>query len=64
MARGPAVRLDLLARQQERLISDVGGLRDDMRVLTAIVLRQEGTLHSLLDQVRAMVTRDVVSAQR
>jgi hypothetical protein len=58
------VSLDLLARQQERLISDVAGLRDDMRVLTAIVLRQEGTLSSLLDQVRAMVAQAQRTADR
>ena len=51
------VSLELLARQQERLISDMAGLRDDMRVLTAIVLRQENTLNSLLDQLRAMVAQ-------
>jgi hypothetical protein len=51
------VSLDLLTRQQERLITDVAGLRDDMRVLTAIVLRQENTLNSVLDQLRAMVAQ-------
>lgn len=56
MAEEP-VSLELLARQQERLITDVAGLRDDMRVLTAIVLRQENTLHSVLDQLRAMVAQ-------
>lgn len=52
-----SVSLELLARQQERLISDVASLRDDMRVLTAIVLRQENTLNSVLDQLRAMVAQ-------
>jgi hypothetical protein len=32
------VSLKLLVRQQERLITDVAGLRDDLSVLTAIVL--------------------------
>jgi hypothetical protein len=63
MATEP-VSLELLARQQERLISDVAGLRDDMRVLTAIVLRQEGTLTNLLDQVRAMVAQAQRTADR
>jgi hypothetical protein len=35
--------LNFLARQIERLINDVGSFRDDMRVLTAMMLRQDNT---------------------
>ena len=63
MAAEP-VSLELLARQQERLISDVSGLRDDMRVLTAIVLRQENTMNSVLDQLRAMVAQSQRTTDR
>jgi hypothetical protein len=48
------VGLGLLAHQQRRIITGLGGLRDDMQVLTTIVLRQDGTLTALLDEVRAM----------
>jgi ubiquinone biosynthesis protein UbiJ len=46
--------LNFLARQVERLINDVGSLRDDMRVLTAMVLRQDHTLARLVEEVRAV----------
>ncbi|MBV9554197.1 MAG: hypothetical protein JO032_15565 [Alphaproteobacteria bacterium] len=36
---------------------DIRGLREDMRVLTAIVLRHENTLVDMLQQVRAMVSQ-------
>jgi hypothetical protein len=35
--------LNFLARQNERLITDVVSLRDDMRVVTAIVMRLDNT---------------------
>jgi hypothetical protein len=53
--------LNFLARQNERLITDVASLRDDMRVLTAIVMRldntrerQEGLLTDMLREIQAM----------
>jgi hypothetical protein len=55
------VDLTFLARQGERILSEIEMLRrdntsfrDDMRVLTAMVLRQDGTLARLLDEVRAV----------
>jgi hypothetical protein len=45
--------LNFIARQIERLVSDVAGVRDDMAVLTSIVLRQDGTLTALLQETRA-----------
>jgi hypothetical protein len=46
--------LNFLARQIERLINDVGSVRDDMCVLTAMVLRQDHTLARLVEEVRAV----------
>jgi hypothetical protein len=46
--------LALIARQQRQIITDLGTLREDMSVLTAIVLRQDSTLTALLTEVRAM----------
>ena len=45
--------LMFLARQIERLVSDVASLRDDMAVLTAVVMRQDGTLAAVLQETRA-----------
>jgi hypothetical protein len=47
------VDLNFLARQLQRLATDVASLRDDMQVLTSIVLRQDGTLTALLQETRA-----------
>jgi chromosome segregation ATPase len=56
--------LNFLARQNERLITDVGSLRDDMRVLTAIVMRLDNTperheslLADMLREIQAMNAR-------
>jgi len=46
--------LSLLARQQRQLLSEMGSLRDDLAVLTAIAMRQDGTMAALLTEVRAM----------
>lgn len=46
--------LEFLARQMARIQTDVGGLREDMQVLTSIVLRQDATLTALLGEVRAV----------
>ena len=43
----------LLAREQRQIIPDLGVLRDDMAVLTAIV-RQDGPLGAPLSEVRAI----------
>jgi len=54
MSDEAAPDLSLLARQQRQLLSEMGGMRDDLAVLTAIVMRQDGTLAALLAEVRAM----------
>jgi hypothetical protein len=58
------VSLEFLGAQMERLLAgqaaireDIRGLREDMRVLTAIVLRHENTLVDMLTQIRAMVSQ-------
>jgi len=48
------VDLSLLARQQQQILTEMGGMRDDLVVLTAIAMRQDGTLAALLTEVRAM----------
>ena len=40
--------LTLLARQQRQILTELGSMRDDMAVLTAIALRQDSTLTALL----------------
>jgi len=45
--------VSFLARQTERLMTDVGSLRDDVAVLTAIVLRLDGSMTALLQEMRA-----------
>ena len=46
--------LSLLARQQRQILTEMGSMRDDLAVLTAIAMRQDGTLAALLAEVRAM----------
>ena len=51
------VDLEFLARQIERVINDVAGLRDDMMVVLARLDRIDATTHSLVTEVRAMHSR-------
>ena len=51
------VNLNFLARQSQRLTSDVASIRDDLQVLTSIVLRLDGTLTALLQETRATHTQ-------
>jgi hypothetical protein len=50
----PEIDLAYIGRALQRLTNDVGSLRDDMNVLTAIVMRQDATLNALLNEVRAI----------
>ena len=45
--------LNFIARQNERILTELGSLRDEVRVQGAILLRADGTLSSLLDEMRA-----------
>lgn len=46
--------LELLARQQQRVLDEIGSMRDDMQVLTAMVMRLDGTVGLVLTELRAM----------
>jgi hypothetical protein len=49
-----SIDLAYIGRALQRLNADIGSLRDDMAVLTAIVMRQDTTLSTLLTEIRAM----------
>ncbi len=49
--------LSFVTRQIERLMTDVASVRDDMAVLTAIVLRLDGSMTALLQETRATHTQ-------
>jgi hypothetical protein len=51
------VTLEFLGAQMERMLARQETLQEDMRVLTAIVLRHENTLVDMLQQVRTMVAQ-------
>ena len=59
-----SVDLNFIARYLQRLVSDVASLRDDMNVLTSIVLRQDNTLTGLLNETRATHTQIQRLAER
>lgn len=59
-----AITLEFLAAQQRRMLDEMAAMRDDIKVLTAIVLRHETTLlrldemlNGMLQQMRAMVAQ-------
>ena len=56
--REERVTLEFPGKQLERVIAEQNSTRDDLRVLTTIVLRLEGTLNGVLDQLHAMVSQD------
>jgi hypothetical protein len=45
--------LTLLATQQRQILTEVGSIRDDIAVLSTIVLRLDGTLTGLVPELRA-----------
>lgn len=49
-----AIDLAFLARQSERMMTDLASLRDDMAALTAIVMRLDGSMVTLLQEVRVV----------
>lgn len=51
------INLEFISRQLERVLTDNASLRDDIRVLTAMMLRVDYTLTLLLDEVRAIHTQ-------
>jgi hypothetical protein len=55
------ITLEFLARRNERLISEIGSLRDEMRVMSAILMRRDvsfeksdGTIAALLNELHAI----------
>jgi hypothetical protein len=45
--------LNFLARQNERILTEIASLRDDMPVLTAMLMRLDGSHTALLQETRA-----------
>jgi hypothetical protein len=57
----PQIDLEYIGRSLQRLTGEVASVRDDMNVLTAIVMRmdsamgrQDATMAALLTEIRAM----------
>jgi hypothetical protein len=48
------IDLNLLARQNERVLTELRGLRDDMRVLTVMAQRHDHSLAAVLEELRAI----------
>lgn len=55
------ITLEFLARQQQRMLEEMGvtrgemgSMHDDMQVLTAMVMRLDGTVGLVLTELRAM----------
>ena len=51
------VTLEFLGKRLDRVIAEQNATRDDLRVLTTIVLHLEGTVSGVLDQLPAMVAQ-------
>lgn len=58
------ITLEFIARQQQRMIEEMGSMRDamgtmrrDMQVLTAMVMRLDGTVGLVLTELRAMYSQ-------
>ena len=56
--RNETVDLAYIGRALQRLTTEVASLRDDMKLLTAIVLRHEETLIRVLEQITMMVAQN------
>ena len=48
------VDLNFLARQNERILHDLAGVRDELRVQGATIMRLEGAVASLSEQVHVV----------
>jgi hypothetical protein len=59
-----AIDLAFIGRAVQRLTSDVAAMRDEMRVQTAMILRQDATLSTILEPLRAMVAQHQRTAER
>jgi hypothetical protein len=45
--------LSLISRQQRELLSEIGAIRDNIAVTTAIARRIDGTISRLVNEIRA-----------
>jgi t-SNARE complex subunit (syntaxin) len=50
--------LEFLARQQDRILAELGSLRDDVNVLTAIVQRLDNSHTRLLAEIGSTHSRE------
>ena len=48
------ITLEFLARQQQRMLDEMASMRDDMQVLSAMVMRLDGTVGLVLTELPAM----------
>jgi hypothetical protein len=53
MSDEPNADLGLIARQQRQLLDQMNTMRDDITLLTAIVMRLDGTVTALVQEIRA-----------
>jgi hypothetical protein len=51
------VTLEFLARQLERVLSEQASIREDLQVLTSIVLRHDASLSAIIEQLRGMTAQ-------
>jgi hypothetical protein len=56
--RDPPVTLEFLAEQQERILSELAATREDIKVLTGIMLRHEERWIRMLEQMQAMIAQN------
>ena len=47
------ITLDFLAAQQDKILQEIATMRDDMRVMAAMIQRLDGTMIGVLNEVRA-----------
>jgi hypothetical protein len=51
------VTLEFLARQLERVLYEQASIREDLQVLTSIVLRHDASLSAIIEQLRGMTAQ-------
>ena len=51
------VTLECLARQLERVLIEQASIREDLRILTAIVMRHDASLSAIIEQLRGMTAQ-------